>query len=421
MKGLSPLQDVVINCPKCQHEIRLDETLAGPLLAETRAGFEARIAEMQTAIEVREGAANQKMIEAETVRAATEDELARRIDVERARIVEDETKKAGDAARAVVDRLQKRADEQEAKLAEAQKAQADYLRKEQELADRTRELDLTVQKRINEETMAIRSRAQAEAAEAQGLKLAERDKTIEDMKRQIDDMKRKAEQGSQQLQGEVLELSLESTLQSRFPHDRIEPVAKGVGGADIIQHVLTPAGAACGAIIWEVKRTRNWQPGWLPKLRDDQRAAGAAAAILLSEALPPGLASFDLIDGIWVAHPRLAEPMALILRQSLLDLRASRIAQDGQASKTEMVYAYLTGPRFRHRVEVIIERFTEMQDDLRREMRATQKLWAKREQQIGAVIGATAGLYGDLQGIAGSAVTDLPGLDMPLLPADEAD
>ena len=72
-------------------------------------------------------------------------------------------------------------------------------------------------------------------------------------------------------------------------------------------------------------------------------------------------------------------------------------------------------------MEVIIERFTEMQDDLRREMRATQKLWAKREQQIGAVIGATAGLYGDLQGIAGSAVTDLPGLDMPLLPADEAD
>lgn len=415
------MQDAVINCPGCQREIRLDETLAGPLLAETRAGFEAQIAKMQTAIKERESAANQKLAEAERARAATEDELARRLDAERTRIAGDEAKKAQDAMRAVIDGMQKRAAEQDAKLAEAQKAQADYLRKEQDLADRARELDLTVQKRIAEETAAIRNRAQVEAAEAQGLKLAERDKTIEDMKRQIDDMKRKAEQGSQQLQGEVLELSLENALLSRFPHDRIEPVAKGVGGADVVQHVNTTAGTACGAILWEVKRTRNWQAGWLSKLRDDQRAAGAAIAILLSEALPPGLASFDLIDGIWVAHPRLAEPMALILRQSLLDLQASRIAQEGQATKTEMVYAYLTGPRFRQRVEVIIERFTEMQDDLRREMRATQKLWAKRDQQIGAVIGATAGLYGDLQGIAGSAVAELPGLDMPLLPPDDAE
>ncbi len=375
------MQDVVIHCPHCRHEIRLDETLAGPLLAETRAGFEAQITAMQAAIGERERAANRKMIEAEAARAATEEELARRLAAERARIAGEEAKKAAETARAELNRLRARAAEQDAKLAEAQKAQADFLRKEQELADRARELDLTVQKRIAEEAAAIRDRARAEAAEAQGLKLAERDKTIEDMKRQIDDMKRKAEQGSQQLQGEVLELSLEAALQARFPHDRIEPVAKGVGGADVIQHVLTATGVACGAILWEVKRTRNWQPAWLPKLRDDQRGAGAAIAILLSEALPAGLASFDLIDGVWVAHPRLAEPMALILRQSLLDLQTARIAQDGQATKTEMVYAYLTGPRFRHRVEVIIERFTEMQDDLRREMRATQRLWARRDDR----------------------------------------
>ena len=413
------MQDVLIRCPHCRQEIRLDETLAGPLVAETRKTFEAQIAAMQAAIAERESAASRTMIEAEAARAGAEEELARRLAAERVRIAAEEAARAQEAARAELDRLRARAAEQDVKLAEAQKAQADFLRKEQDLADRARELDLTVQKRIAEQAAAIRDRASAEAAEAQSLRLAERDKTIGDMKRQIDDMKRKAEQGSQQLQGEVLELSLESTLQSRFPHDRIEPVAKGVGGADVAQHVLTAAGVSCGTILWEVKRTRNWQPAWLPKLRDDQRAAGAAVAVLLSETLPPGVATFGLIDGIWVAHPRLAEPVALILRQSLLDVQSTRIAQDGQATKTEIVYAYLTGPRFRHRIEVIIERFTEMQDDLRREMRATQRLWAKREQQIGAVVSATGGLYGDLQGIAGSAVVEIPGLDLPLLGADD--
>ena len=413
------MQDVIIHCPHCHHEIRLDETLAGPLVAETRKTFETQIAAMAAAITERESAANRMMIDAETLRAEAEEELARRVTAERTRIAAEEAQKAQAAAQTELEGLRQRSAEQNAKLAEAQKAQTEYLRKERELEDRTRELDLTVQKRIAEEAGTIRDHARAEAAEAQGLKLAERDKTIADMKQQLDEMKRKAEQGSQQLQGEVLELSLESTLQARFPHDRIEPVAKGVGGADVVQHVLTAAGTACGAILWEVKRTKAWQAGWLPKLRDDQRAAGASVAVLLSETLPSGVTTFDLIDGIWVAHPRLAEPMALILRQSLLDLQTTRIAQEGQATKTEMVYAYLTGPRFRHRIEVIIERFTEMQDDLRKEVRATQRQWAKREQQIGAVVGATAGLYGDLQGIAGSAVVEIPGLDLPLLAADD--
>lgn len=413
------MQDVSINCPHCMQEIRLDETLAGPLVAKTRQSFEAQIRALNAAIATRQTEANRKMIAAEALQARSEDELARRLMDERTRIAAEEAAKAQAATRGELAEMRRRSDEQAVKLAEAQKVQADFLRKARELDDRARELDLTVEKRVAAEAGSIRDRARAEASEAQGLKLAERDKTIADMRQQIDDMKRKAEQGSQQLQGEVLELSLEAILQARFPHDRIEPVAKGVGGADVVQHVLTPAGAACGAILWEVKRTKGWQAAWLPKLRDDQRAAGAAVAVLLSEALPAGVTTFDLIDGVWVAHPRLAEPMALILRQSLLDVQSTRLAQDGQATKTEMVYAYLTGPRFRQRIEVIIERFSEMQDDLRREMRATQRLWAKREQQIGAVVGATSGLYGDLQGIAGSAVVEIPGLELPLLAADD--
>ena len=409
------MQDATITCPHCRGTIRLDETLAGPLVAETRHAFEAQIAAMQAAVAEREAAAARQMIEAAAARAEIDESVAAKVAEERARIAEAERKAARADAATEVQALRQRDTEMAAKLAEAQAAQAAAMAKERALADREREMGLTIQKAIAEGADAIRARAQAEAVETERLKLAERDKTIDDMKRQLDETRRKAEQGSQQLQGEVLELSLEASLQARFPHDLIEPVAKGTVGADIVQHVLTPNGTACGTILWEVKRTKAWSPGWLPKLRDDQRATGAAVAVLLSDALPAGVTSFDLIDGVWVAHSRMGEALALVLRQSLLDVQATRIAQDGQATKTDMVYAYLTGPRFRQRIEAIAERFADMQDDLRREMRATQRLWAKRDQQIAAVVTATVGLYGDVQGIAGSAVADIAALDLPLI------
>jgi hypothetical protein len=414
------MQDANITCPHCNGVIRLDETLAGPLIAETRKAFDAQIAAMQTAVAEREASAARQMIEAATARAEAEEHIAKAVAAERIRIAEAERTSARAAAAAEIDALHLRDAEMSAKLTEAQAAQAAAMLKERALDDRARELDLTIQKGVSEQSEAIRAKARADATEAERLKLAEREKTIEDMRRQIDEMKRKAEQGSQQLQGEVLELSLESALQARFPHDRIEPVAKGTVGADIIQHVLTASGTACGAILWEVKRTKAWSPGWLPKLRDDQRATGATLAVLLSDVLPAGITTFDLIDGVWVGHTRMGEALALVLRQSLVDVQATRIAQDGQATKTEMVYAYLTGPRFRQRIEAIAERFTDMQDDLRREMRATQRLWARRDQQIAAVVTATVGLYGDVQGIAGSAVADIPALDF-VPPALEED
>jgi hypothetical protein len=406
------MQDATITCPHCRGTIRLDETLAGPLVAETRSAFEAQIAAMQAAMAEREAAAARQMIEAAAARAEIDENVAMKVAEERARIAEDERKAARAEAATEVQALRLRDAEMAAKLTEAQAAQAAAMVRERALADREREMGLTIQKAIAEGAEAIRAKAQAEAVEGERLKLAEREKTIEDMKRQLDETRRKAEQGSQQLQGEVLELSLEAALQARFPHDRIEPVAKGTVGADIVQHVLTASGTACGTILWEVKRTKAWSPAWLPKLRDDQRATGATLAVLLSEALPADVTTFDLIDGIWVGHTRMGEALALVLRQSLVDVQATRIAQDGQATKTEMVYAYLTGPRFRQRIEAIAERFTDMQDDLRREMRATQRLWARRDQQIAAVVTATVGLYGDVQGIAGSAVADIPALDL---------
>jgi len=225
----------------------------------------------------------------------------------------------------------------------------------------------------------------------------------------------KAEQGSQQLQGEVQELELENLLSLKFPYDTIEPVDKGEFGGDVLQRVAGSGGQPSGTILWESKRTKNWSDGWLVKLRGDQRTAKAEIAVIVSQALPKGVETFDLIDGVWVTHPRAALPVAAILRQSLMEVALARQSSEGQQTKTEMVYQYLTGSRFRQRVEAIVEAFSTMQEDLDKERRVIMRQWAKRDAQIERVMNATVGMYGDLQGIAGKSLQEIEGLELHAL------
>jgi hypothetical protein len=247
------------------------------------------------------------------------------------------------------------------------------------------------------------------------LKVMEKEQTIASMQKQIEDLKRRAEQGSQQLQGEVQELELEALLRGKFPRDTIEPVPKGEHGGDVLQRVIGPAGQDCGTILWESKRTKNWSDVWLAKLREDQRTAKAEIAVIVSQVLPKGVETFELIDGVWVTHPKAVLPVAVTLRHTLVEVASARQATEGQQTKTEMVYQYLTGPRFRQRVQAIVEAFSSMQEDLDREKKAITKQWAKREEQIERVMGATVGMYGDLQGIAGKSLQEIEGLELQAL------
>ena len=193
-------------------------------------------------------------------------------------------------------------------------------------------------------------------------------------------------------------------MRAKFPLDSIEPVPKGEYGGDVLHRVIGPLGQSCGTILWESKRTKSWSDGWLVKLREDQRAAKAEIAVIVSQTLPKGVETFELIDGVWVTHPRAAIPVAVTLRHTLIEIASARQASEGQQTKMEMVYQYLTGPRFRQRVQAIVEAFSSMQEDLDKEKKAITKQWAKREEQIDRVMQATVGMYGDLQGIAGEDV-----------------
>ena len=269
--------------------------------------------------------------------------------------------------------LQEILKQRDEKLAEAQKAQASLIRKERELDDAKRELELTVEKRIQESLTATRDQTRKETEEQMKLKVMEKEHTITAMQKQIEDLKRRAEQGSQQLQGEVQELDLEALLCAKFSRDILEPVPKGEHGGDILQRVVGPHGQPCGTILWESKRTKNWSDTWLPKLREDQRAAKAEVAVIVSQALPKDLDSFDLVEGVWVTHPRAALPVAMTLRQTLIEVAAARKTTEGQQTKTDMVYEYLTGPCFRQRVQAIVEAFSSMQEDLDKEKKSYHK------------------------------------------------
>jgi hypothetical protein len=413
------LTEPTISCPNCKTDIRLTESLAAPLIAETRRRFEQQLAAKDQNIAQREAALSTLKSELAKEKAAFDETIAEKLTAERSRIAAEEAQKAKVRAAADLDEKAKQLAElqgvlkaRDEKLAEAQRAQAVFLEKERALDDAKRDMELTIQKRIGEGLDSERAKAKLEAEAALNLRVAEKDQLIASMQNTIADLKRKAEQGSQQLQGEVLELELESLLKAKFPFDGFDPVPKGEFGGDLVQRVVNASGVPCGSILWETKRTKNWGGDWIAKLREDQRRAKSDLAIIVSTALPKGVQTFDQVDGVWVTDFRCALPVAFALRQLLLDVAAARIAGEGQQSKMELVYDYLTGPRFRHRIEAIVEKFDEMRADLDKERKAMTKLWAKREMQITGVIEATAGMYGDLQGIAGKALKEIDGFEL---------
>jgi hypothetical protein len=302
-----------------------------------------------------------------------------------------------------------------AKLKSANETELEMRKRERDLQAKTEELQLEVARQLDAERERIRAEARQQSDHEHELKEAETEKLIGDLQRQIGDLKRKAEQGSQQLQGEVQELALEELLRTAFPRDTIDSVPKGVGGGDCLHRVLDPMGLVSGTILWESKRTKNWSAGWLTKLRDDQRAARAPFAVIVSEALPEGVRTFALIDGVWVCSWACVRELAIVLRVGLIEVAKSRLAVQGQRDKMEMVYNYLASQEFGNRVAGIVEAFTGMRKDLESERNSMHRIWSKRQKQLDRALTNTAGMYGDLQGIIGASLPLVEGLELRCL------
>jgi hypothetical protein len=363
----------------------------------------AEARELALRAQQRELAAREKQLDqdVETRLAARAQELTREI--------QEQTSKATAQQMAA---LQEALQAKDADMDKARARELALLKEKAELEEKRKNMEVDYQRKLAEERQQLEKQLIDKYASEADLKLKERDKQIEDLRKSLAEAKRKSEQGSMETQGEALELDLEANLNSHFPHDTIAPVPKGIRGADVIQTVTNQNMVSCGSIIWETKNTKAWNMTWIDKLKDDQRAIGANLAVLVSTELPEGIRTFGQVDGVWVTSVAAYIPLAMALRQQLVQVTFARSASEGKSEKMEMVYEYLSGDAFRHKVEAIVETFVGMQEQLNKEKRAYARLWKEREKQIERIIENTAGMYGDVRGLIGSAVPEIQGLTL---------
>lgn len=309
--------------------------------------------------------------------------------------------------------LEKTLEENEKKIDEFRGQELKLREEKRRLEEKEKDLILEVQRKLDEERKKAEESAFKRADDEHRLKDREKEKVISDLKKALEDAQRKAQQGSQQTQGEVLELDLEETLKNSFPQDLIEPVGKGVKGADIRQTVKSQSGVVCGVILWESKRTKDWHDEWISKLKEDLRAEGANIPVIVSEVLPKESQNgMGVKEGVWVVSFSLVLPLAALLRKNFLEVTYQKVVSADRGKKADLLYEYITGHEFRQQLEALVEVYQEMQEEINTEKRAFEKIWKSREFQAKRMLTSTANICGSMQGLIGSSMPQIKGLEL---------
>jgi hypothetical protein len=310
--------------------------------------------------------------------------------------------------------LQSTLKDSDEKLKTARQKEMEFLQKEQALKHKEEELELTVQRKLQEQRNELTENIRKLEAEKfslkdtdHQLKVKELEKQIEDQKKLVDEMKRKAEQGSMQLQGEVQELILEELLRDNFPFDMIGEVGKGVRGADCIQTVRNQFGQECGRIIYESKRTKDFSIDWIDKLKKDMRAIGVDVAVIVTQCYPKGMDCFGERDGVWICSFDEVKAVSYILRDSIIKLANLAKAQDNKGDKMHLLYDYLISNEFSEQWKAIREGYMSMRISIQKERDAMEKMWKAREKQLEKVLLNAAHIKGSIEGIAGNDMISL--------------
>lgn len=391
-----------ITCPKCGAEIPFTEAITRQIEERLRSRLDEELRERE-----------QEHAEALTAKEAELKEAFAAAQAEReAELAE----RAAEKVATELAELNATVQEKSEQLAEA-RSQELALRKEKRKLEEQREaLELEVARRIDEERTRIVAQATERLIEEHRLRLAEKELMLEQMKTRIEELSRASEQTRAGLQGEVLERDIEDILRERFPSDQITAVKSGARGADVVQIVRSSRGAECGKILWELKRAGNWSNGWISKLKEDQKAAKADIAVLVSGALPENVRYMEWRDEVWLADTVCVTAIATALRAGLIELAQARSIDSNKNEALDSLYEYLCGRDFRQRIVTVVETFVSMKNDLDTEKRSITRTWTKRERQLDRLALNTAGMYGDLQGIMGAALPPVELLELP--PAD---
>ncbi|WP_169305023.1 DUF2130 domain-containing protein [Pedobacter cryotolerans] len=299
--------------------------------------------------------------------------------------------------------------ENEEKLKLARAKEIDFLKKEQEIKTREAELELNIQRKLQEQREELVAQVRKQELEKNNLKDTEHQLRVKELEKQLDDqkklaeeMKRKADQGSMQLQGEAQELILEELLRNTFPFDLIEEVGKGVRGADCVHNVRNQFGQECGRIIYESKRTKDFSMEWIEKLKKDMRSMGVDVAVIVTQCYPKGMDCFGEKDGVWICSFDEVKAVSYILRDGIVKLFGATKSQENKGDKMHMLYDYLNGNEFSEQWKAIREGFMSMKLSIQRERDAMERLWKSREKQLEKVLLNAAHIRGSIEGISGN-------------------
>ena len=387
-----------IICPKCQTKISIDEALSHQLSESLKKEFEEK---------------RNKEREEERQKMQAWKEKLEKSQEEKEKQLEEKLKER--LAKESSEELKFLTDQLEKQKQEAQKAKDNELvlrKKASELEEKEKNMELELQRQLDSEKEKIRQATSEQFLKEHQLVERQYKEQAESMKKKIEELQQKANLTSQQLQGEVLELELEEFLKKEFPFDQVKEVGKGIRGADVMQIVCDQLGREAGTIIWESKRTRDWDEKWVAKLKEDMRTTKSDIAILVTSVLPKGIKYFGFKDGIIVTSFECLLGVASQSRMALIKEGQLKNSLVGKQEKKEIVWSYLQSNQFRQRVEAIIEAFNTLKTDLDKEKRMYANLWAKREKQIEQVINNTVGMYGDMQGLMGASLPQIASLEI---------
>lgn len=402
-----------VTCDQCGNKISIDKALSGQLEARIRAAahkeHEAELAKVkERAAELaNEQLKNRLEIEAEKSKQALE------LEREKMKLeLEGQSKKQLQQQELLIEQLREDAKSEKEAAAELRTQLKELMETLREEKKARADVELAAQKKLAESEDKIRAEALKSADESHRLKHLEMEKKLADTQKALEDAQRKATQGSQQNQGEVLELDLENRLREEFPLDDITEVKKGQRGADIVQTVKNQNLASCGILLWETKNGK-WQPAWVQKFKQDIREASANIGVIVSHELPDEYGDMKhLENNVWAVKPKLAPVLAAALRGTILQVDMANRNAEGKDAKMEALYQFLIGPEFRHRVEAIVENYGTLQQEIEKEKRAAALRWSHQEKAIRAVIDNTIGMYGDLQGITQKALPAIKSLEL---------
>ena len=410
-----------VTCPNCGENIDVNTLLAHQLEEGLKSKYEAQkkrdleqIKEKEVALQQQKEVFEEaKRKENETFQARLEAKLK-----EASKKQEEELKaKIKEEQSEQIYSMEKELNAKSEQIKELNRTKAEIEQLKREKIELRDQVELELQKKLNTTLGEERLKIQKIEQDKNELKLKELQKQLEDQKKLTDDMKRKQEQGSMQLQGEVQELAIEEWLAQQFPLDSIEEIKKGARGGDCIQVVNTRMRQNCGTIYYESKRTKEFQPSWIEKFKDDIRDRNANIGVLVTEVMPSDMERLGLKDGIWICSFEEFKGLCKVLRQSIVMLDSTIETQANKGDKMGMLYDYLTSNSFKLQIEGIVEGFTSMQADLDSEKRSMQRIWKSREKQIERVINNTIDMYGSIKGIAGNAIGSIQALELG--PKDE--